>query len=89
MPEFTKEFVDGEFKKNGILKVTFTKADGSTRVMVCTKDLDNVPEEHHPKGEGEDRPGRKPNDLLCNVYEIGVGWRSFYYAKVQDIEVPE
>ena len=84
--EYTKEKIDRMFKDYGMMIVTFTKSDGSKRVMKCTKDLENVPEEFHPKISRDGKKSRKQNPLLCNVFEIGVGWRSFYYAKVESVE---
>lgn len=84
--EYTKEIVNGMFKEHGRLKVVFTKADGSERHMVCTVDMEDVPKEFHPKevAEGEKRRERPPG--LSSVYEIGVGWRSFYYSKIISVE---
>lgn len=60
------------FMKDGFATVTFTKKDGSERVMECTQNLGNVPEESQPKGEGYPAP-----EGLFRVYEKDVGWRSF------------
>jgi hypothetical protein len=81
--EFTKEEIDNLFANNSVLRVVFTKKDGSLREMVCTKDLSVVPIESHPKGGGS----RVPPVETCNVYEIDNGWRSFSYAAVKSIEV--
>lgn len=80
-----KTKVDEMFEESGILEVTFTKKDGSKRVMVCTKNLDLIPASSHPKPlkEGETRKPRPPH--LCTVYEIDVGWRSFVYENVLEI----
>lgn len=84
--KYTEDSIAELFKKHGTLKVIFTKADGSTRQMICTKDMEKVPVEFHPKPLQEGQEPRKKNPLLCNVFEIGVGWRSFYYEKVMDVE---
>ena len=32
-----------------VVQLSFTKADGSVRDMVCTKNIIHIPEEFHPK----------------------------------------
>jgi len=81
-PEYTEESLNQLFREVGTLKVKFIKADGSERQMICTKDMEKIPKEFHPKPLDPGKEPRKKNPLLCNVFEIGVGWRSFYYAKI-------
>lgn len=87
--KYSEEEVLALFDKHGILIVTFTKANGDKRMMECCRnpelDPDFVPD---PPKEGVDASGRKPVTGLCNVRELGVGWRSFYYAKIIDVAVP-
>jgi len=80
--KFTEAEVKELFAKHTTLKVTFEKKDKSLREMVCTRDLGLVPDEHHPKS---DKVKVTPPGLL-NVYEIGVGWRSFHCESVQEVE---
>jgi hypothetical protein len=35
--------------QNESVSVTFTKADGSERTMLCTKMITKIPEAHHPR----------------------------------------
>lgn len=70
-----------EMLKEDILVVTFNKLDGDQRVMTCTKKYSFIPEEFHPKGETQTKPG------LFNVYDVyAKGWRSFHYSRVTKIE---
>jgi hypothetical protein len=60
----------------GIVQVTFTKADGSTRVMAATLDFDSIPEDNQPSGSGRGTSGGD-NKLLV-VYDTQIDeWRSF------------
>lgn len=65
----------------GNVRVVFTKSDGSERTMVCTKRMDVIPTESHPKGQ------RPTNDYLCTVWDLEAnGWRSFNFDKVISYE---
>lgn len=79
---YTEEEMKGYFKEFTTLKVTFEKKDGSLREMVCTRDLGLVPEQHLPKSDTVkiNPPG------LMNVYELGVGWRSFHCGSLRSVE---
>lgn len=64
-------------------KVTFTKADGSERVMICTLDMNLIPKDNHPKNykESTNRDNIKVFDLEINQ------WRSFRVDSVKSISV--
>jgi hypothetical protein len=63
-----------------ILEVTFTKKDGTERVMKCTLRSDLLPpqtdlEEHVEK--------RKPNPDVISVWDLDAkGWRSFRHDSI-------
>jgi uncharacterized protein with PIN domain len=66
--------------------VTFTKTDGSERVMLCTTCPTYIPvvevEETEPKKE------RKTNDDVMNVFDVeSNGWRSFRWDRVKTISL--
>jgi len=70
--------------KSGIVKVTFTKVDGSTRIMTCTLSENLIP----AREPSETTRTKKPNDNVCSVWATDVnGWRSFRYDSVQTVEV--
>lgn len=83
----------------GYVRVTFTKKDGSERVMVCTKQLGLIPEEKHPKPKSqesvihedfeiEDSSPRDPQ--LITVFDVEKqDWRSFRYTTVKNVEVTD
>ena len=65
----------------GPVSVTFTKADGTDRVMKCTKWMDLIPEENHPKTQST---GDNTSDNIT-VFDLEKGgWRSFNITKVKE-----
>ena len=68
----------------GAVSVTFTKADGTDRVMKCTKWMDLIPEENHPKTQST---GDTTSDNIT-VFDLEKGgWRSFNITKVKEYSV--
>ena len=65
-----------------VLKVTFKKLNGDTRVLTCTISPTFIPEK---MAESEVENATKN---LVNVWDIEAkGWRSFHYDRVENIEV--
>ena len=61
--------------------VTFNKLNGDERVMTCTKDLNVIPKENHPKTTKE------AHDKNITVWDTNAkGWRSFVYDRVRKVE---
>lgn len=61
--------------------VTFTKKDGSTRTMKCTRNMTLIPSEFHPKNETEDTGG------AIRAFDLDKQeWRSFLPENVQRID---
>ena len=70
-----------EILQTGVLIVTFNKLDGDERVMTCTKNMENIPEESRPKTNSEPKKG------TITVWDINAkGWRSFKYDRVTKVE---
>jgi hypothetical protein len=71
------------------VSVTFTKADGSERTMLCTKMISKIPETQHPKTDKVvklDENGNVIETDLVTVYDLEKeGWRSFNFSKVKAI----
>jgi len=69
----THQEVSDLFQKEQVKLVTFTKKDGSVRVMKCTTNLGLIPKESHPKGT------EKAKNLdVFNCWDLEAGsWRSF------------
>lgn len=66
-----------EILKETVVQVTFTKADGNTRVMNCTLNPTYLPESNTSST-------RSKNEDVLAVWDIdNNGWRSFRYDSVQ------
>lgn len=67
------------------VEVTFTKVNGDTRVMTCTRDISQLTEEHRPKGivefEQENSDQIRVFDLKAN------GWRSFNFDRLISVNL--
>jgi len=69
----------------GVVEVTFTKKDGTERVMKCTLNQQHIPEKDYPKGDG---PMMAPsNGKVISCYDIeNQGWRSFIVENVKHVQ---
>jgi hypothetical protein len=69
--------------------ITFTKADGTDRTMLCTKQFSKIPQEFHPKTDKVvklDENGNAIETDLISVWDLEKqGWRSFNFSKVKAI----
>lgn len=72
--------------KQGIYEVTFTKIDGSTRVMPCTLKADLLPARTQSESKiSKPRPLHTEN---ISVYATDVqGWRSFRVMNLTNIRL--
>lgn len=89
LTESLAEILDSEIdsvKQNlqrGIVKVVFTKKDGTDRTMLATLNEDLIPEDKRPKGTGK----KVTNSNTIAVYDVEAdGWRSFNYDTVKEID---
>ena len=86
----TKEFATKEGKEwiRGLLFerevfVTFTKKDGSERVMKCTLSENFIPQ---AENSSDTAKNRKTSDEALPVYDLQAeGWRSFRWDSVKQI----
>lgn len=71
----------------GEVTVTFTKKDGSERVMLCTTSLDIVPQE--PIVEGADpKREKKVNEDVMPVYDVeSKHWKSFRWDSIKNVKI--
>jgi hypothetical protein len=68
-----------------LCQVKFTKVNGETRDMTCTRVIDRIPEEMRPKGT---EPEGKGYEDTLRVFDVKAkGWRSFRVDKVESFEV--
>jgi len=81
MSEFINEVKDWLPDHN--VTVTFIKSNGEERVMHCTTDPAEIPEEHQPKGVKEHKDEVQP------VWDLDkLAWRSFRWDSVVTVRVP-
>jgi hypothetical protein len=79
---FAKEVLLETLRKHE-LRVEFTKADGSNRVMFCTLKENVIPEAFRPKSEKLSN-----SDEVLRVFDTEFqGWRSFRIDSVSSFEV--
>lgn len=65
----------------GEVRVKFTKADGSVRVMRCTKNFDLIPEDFH--FDSSDNSIKNADPKLFKVFDLDIDdWRSFREERV-------
>lgn len=69
----------------GPVTVTFTKKDGTERVMECTTSTSLVPQE--PIAEGvEPKREKKINEEVCPVYDLEAKhWKSFRWDSIKQV----
>lgn len=69
-----------ESLSEGRVTVLFTKKNGTDRTMICTRNIDMIDEEYHPKGTMiESDNNIRAFDLEKN------GWRSFNFDTVKEV----
>jgi hypothetical protein len=77
-----EDWVSGLLKTNTV-RVTFTKRDGSTRVMLCTRRSDIVP----PAVITETKRTKTATPGVLPVFDIELKqWRSFTLRNVSSVE---
>lgn len=82
--EHGKEWLKNVLKNEGAI-ITFTKKDGTERVLKGTLNSSVIPEQHAPKGTGTEK--KKTEDALA-VFDIeNNGWRSFRFDSIKTVEV--
>lgn len=80
---YSKVELADRLKKN-ILKITFTKKDGTERVMPCTLKAELLPE---VQDTGEPKKEKKQNDSVIAVWDMEKeAWRSMIIANILSIE---
>ena len=88
-PKNVKEIFSYNVMKNelskGICEVTFTKKNGEERVMPCTLDFYQIPEEHHPKGNNT----VSKQEVISAWCTDKNGWRSFRVDSVNKFTTSE
>jgi hypothetical protein len=79
-PEFQKLLADTLSESS--VTLTFKKKDGTLRTMHCTKNLNSIPSEKHPKGSNKSVSGS-----ALTVFDLQLGeWRSFLVSNLVSLE---
>ena len=79
---YTYEQLNQLFVENNFVEVTFTKKDGTERVLKGTRNFSHIPDEHHPvKGISESEDDGNvvvhTDTSTLKVFDVNaVGWRS-------------
>jgi hypothetical protein len=69
----------------GPVTVTFTKKDGTERVMNCTTNSELVPKVE-VKESAEPKREKKANEEIMSVYDLDAqGWRSFRWDSIKQV----
>ena len=64
-----------------VVTITFSKKDGTDRVMKCTRSPNLIPTEHQPKGETQVVTESTDN---IRVFDVEAnGWRSFNFSTLK------
>lgn len=80
-----RDWIKGVLQTTPEVTVTFTKKDGTERVMKCTLDPNILPKQEVK--EGQDRTERLKTDAVMPVYDVEAkGWRSFTLRAVKRVE---
>ena len=79
-PEFAEYL--REYLTESKLAITFTKKDGTSRRLLCTKMSEFVPEDKQPKGTGKTPTG----DAVAAFDLEKQEWRSFNTSNITRIE---
>jgi hypothetical protein len=77
-----KEWIKG-LLNDGVVEVTFTKSDGTERVMKCTLKDEVISEHWFPK---ETESQRKYSEDALPVFDVeSKGWRSFRWNSIKEV----
>lgn len=82
-----KNEVEELLKEGHTLRVTFTKADGTDRVMLCTRNAQTIAEVYTPEEKKTDRTRTTPDGVLP-VFDLEKNeWRSFKLDSVKSYDL--
>ena len=88
VPTDTERTFVKDVLREKVVSVTFTKKDGTERVMKCTLQKDLIPVKVVSESANTaNTTARTVNDDVVPVYDIDAqGWRSFRWDSVKSIE---
>lgn len=72
----------------GSFKVTFTKKDGTDRILNCTLNAEMIPRKVTESEVIEGKPERAKSVDVLAVYDVeNQGWRSFRWDSIKSVDV--
>lgn len=78
---YLAEIADNYLSQGEIISVTFTKKDGTERKMLCTRNMNAIPQDKQPKGSGKTKA-----DHIIVAFDLEKGeWRSFSEESVKSV----
>lgn len=84
---YERDTVLNDLRKN-VVEVTFTKVDGTTRLMRCTLDPRLLPESYIKEDEQKEKTFHKENPNVISAWDVQKGgWRSFRIDSVQYMQI--
>ena len=79
---YLAEIVEQYLNNGETVKVSFTKKDGTERKMLCTRNMNAIPEDKQPKGSGKAKA-----DHIIVAFDLEKGeWRSFSEESVKSVQ---
>lgn len=79
---YIADIADNYLSQGETITVTFTKKDGTERVMCCTRNMAAIPEDKQPKGSGKTKAAH-----LIVAFDLDKGeWRSFDEESVRSVQ---
>ena len=85
-----RDWVRGLLQQTSVT-VSFTKADGTERDMLCTLDWDKIPKEKQPIQQGsgviqEGKQRKQPDEHSLRVFDLEKNeWRSFRFDRLRKV----
>ena len=80
-----KELLKAKLNENEV-GITFTKRDGSERVMRCTLSAARIPGEQLPQGTGDTSSAKTFSTEALRVFDTEkVAWRSFRFDSIKSV----
>ena len=79
---YIADIADNYLSQGETITVTFTKKDGTERKMLCTRNMNSIPQDKQPKGGGKAKA-----DHIIVAFDLEKGeWRSFSEESVKSVQ---
>lgn len=72
--------------ESGEVKFKFKKLDDTVKLTSGTRNLEHIPEEHHPKHKTNEQASKSVNVDNCTYYDLQANaWRSFNVNRLEEL----